>query len=431
MPSHQKKNQKDYHNESSEQRSCQCGIRQVLPSELEVCEGGQAVLELDINVCSRPCIQWQILTAARSAKNDQCAWKDLRRENGTKLSFTAFRNQNGNRYRALIQTKCECWFTNATELKVGYLDLIQAPRSVCFDVGQTAVFTILVDGNPPPTYQWQISTNGGLTWGDLPKKTSNTLSVLMQAGRENDLYRVIVKNRCGMITEQVGFLPPSSLILDNGSVGSVSGGLTQQFLWLNRFTPSSYPFILEEIQVYFGSFGTVQVGDPIDLYVWENKSGNFDPAVGAVFRGSLTGQTVQVLDTFSSYPLSSPIYFDGPGDILIGVVNRLPLTDSRYPGYAPPALDSAVEQNRSWIGFDYPSNIAQNPPTLPAPSWGLINGFGFSGNWMIRGIGCGGSQSPLPNPPPPPIILALAAAPTQPGLISSSVSAVPAVPVNP
>jgi hypothetical protein len=47
--------------------------------------------------------------------------------------------------------------------------------------GQTATFTVAASGNPAPTVQWQVSTNGGSTWsdisGNLPQAPVNSIVI--------------------------------------------------------------------------------------------------------------------------------------------------------------------------------------------------------------------------------------------------------------
>ncbi len=186
-----------------------------------------------------------------------------------------------------------------------------------------------------------------------------------------------------------------SLILDDGSaetsVGLSNGG---QFLWLNQFTPdpADFPFVLEEVQILFEQFGGTNVGDPIDIYVYLNSSGSPDPGVGAVLVGSITEATIQATDgaTWSVYPAAAPIVLDAPGDVLIGVVNRL--VDPPHT-YHPAAQDQTSSAGRSWIGLFNSGNPA-NPPTLPADNyWDVIDNAGIPGNWMVRGYGRFGSAA--------------------------------------
>ena len=161
---------------------------------------------------------------------------------------------------------------------------------------------------------------------------------------------------------------PFSLILDGG-VGSNSIGLTAggQFLWFNRFTPQSwnFPVTIDEVQIMFGypdSIGGVNVGELVDIYLYEDADGN--PINGATHRGTLNDQQVQAVDgtTWSVYPLTTPVTFEGPGDILIAVVNR---TAGVTAGAFPAVIDQlSGSQQRSWLGLA--SGNPGDPPEFTA-----------------------------------------------------------------
>jgi hypothetical protein len=178
---------------------------------------------------------------------------------------------------------------------------------------------------------------------------------------------------------------PVQLVLDDGIVdNSIGIGGTWEFVWVNRFTPApaDFPFNLNQVQIYFPTDGNVNVGDDIIIVVYENTSGNTDPAVGSNFLASFPA-TVQATGSWNVYDLASPVLFDGPGDVIIGAIAMT------VPGspYWPAAIDTTATQARSWAGW-WLTSPPPNPPTLPADdSWGLIDGFGFPGNWMVRGYG--------------------------------------------
>ncbi len=178
---------------------------------------------------------------------------------------------------------------------------------------------------------------------------------------------------------------PISLVLDDGTgENNIGIGGTAQFIFLNRFTPAagSYPITLNQVQVYFDSAGLVNVGDDMLLALYENTSGNTDPAVGSNLLSTVP-VTVAALNAWNVYDLAAPVTFNGPGDILIGVVAlEIPGTS-----YWPAALDQTATQQRSWAGW-WSEPTAPTPPTLPPTNWTLIDAY-FPGNWMVRGYGEG------------------------------------------
>lgn len=81
------------------------------------------------------------------------------------------------------------------------------PSSLTIIAGQNAHFTAALSGTPTPTLQWQLSTDNGGTWGDLPGATNTAFDVmgatLPDSGRQ---FRVVATNGAGNVTSQVATL---------------------------------------------------------------------------------------------------------------------------------------------------------------------------------------------------------------------------------
>jgi hypothetical protein len=180
-----------------------------------------------------------------------------------------------------------------------------------------------------------------------------------------------------------------NLVLDDGSIenalGVNSATNSVQFIWLNRFTPnpSEFPFTLDEIWMLFDSFGgaaNINVGDAIDLVVYEDADG--DPSNGATWMATFN-ETVQAVDgtTWNVYTLTTPLLLNGPGDVLIAAINRY-ITTGVSPVAFPASFDeSSSSQNRSWLGWY--STDPPDPAILPPNTSFSIQ----SGNFTIRGYG--------------------------------------------
>ncbi|MBK8986571.1 MAG: S8 family serine peptidase [Chloroflexi bacterium] len=186
-----------------------------------------------------------------------------------------------------------------------------------------------------------------------------------------------------------------ALTLDDGSPETSFGANGREFIWLNRFTPRQidYPFALTTVQILFDATALtgVQVGELVDIYVYQDADGN--PNSGAVHVGSIHNAPVQFANgtDFSTYQFDQPLRLTGPGDVLIAVVNR---TAGIASGGYPAAMDATSSRQRSWIGL-YSAGAPADPPTIPADQdWGLVDTFGAPGNWMIRGFGekCGAAD---------------------------------------
>ncbi|MFZ1529239.1 MAG: reprolysin-like metallopeptidase [Ferruginibacter sp.] len=76
-----------------------------------------------------------------------------------------------------------------------------ANQTVC--AGSNANFSAVSSG----TYQWQVSTNGGGTWGTILGATAANYTVTSASGAENNnQYRVIVTGQCGSTTSSAAVL---------------------------------------------------------------------------------------------------------------------------------------------------------------------------------------------------------------------------------
>jgi hypothetical protein len=84
------------------------------------------------------------------------------------------------------------------------------PANQTVTAGQTATFTAAASGSPTPTVQWQLSTNGGSTWGNIAGATATTFAVTntttSQSGSE---YRAVFTNSAGSATSNAATLTVS------------------------------------------------------------------------------------------------------------------------------------------------------------------------------------------------------------------------------
>lgn len=80
------------------------------------------------------------------------------------------------------------------------------PLSQTIATGQTVTFSASATGNPAPSVQWQVSTNGGSTWTDIPGATSPTLSFVTAAGQSGYEYHAVFTNSQGSATSAAATL---------------------------------------------------------------------------------------------------------------------------------------------------------------------------------------------------------------------------------
>ena len=257
----------------------------------------------------------------------------------------------------------------------------------------SGTFSAVGCGLPPPTPNIDVSPAALASTQATDTTTSQTLTIansgaadLIWTIDEEPVPRSPVtlalpgKNGPAAVTAAI------ALELDDGTVENNIGiGGTQQFIFLNRFTPAvaDFPITLDEVQVYFGSSGLANVGDDMLLVLYENTTGGSDPAPGSSPLATYP-VTVATLDAWNSYTLPAPVTFSGPGDVLIGVI----ALETPGTSYFPAALDQTAPQQRSWAGW-WTATTAPMPPVLPPDdTWTLIDAY-FPGNWMVRGYGTG------------------------------------------
>jgi alpha-tubulin suppressor-like RCC1 family protein len=92
------------------------------------------------------------------------------------------------------------------------------PQNTTICSGANTSFNITASGSPSPTYQWQLSTNGGGSWNDISNggvysnTTTATLNITgATSGMHNYQYRCVVSNSCGTATSNPATLTVNSI----------------------------------------------------------------------------------------------------------------------------------------------------------------------------------------------------------------------------
>ena len=131
------------------------------------------------------------------------------------------------------------------------------PSNAIVCAGTLASFTAIAAGNPPITYQWQVSIDNGVTWTNIVGATASTYSFIAVAGDNGKKFRCVGTSSCGSGTSNAATLtittlsqggnitpaatnacsgPNSTVLTLTGSIGnvirwesSIDGGIT----WTN------------------------------------------------------------------------------------------------------------------------------------------------------------------------------------------------------
>jgi alpha-tubulin suppressor-like RCC1 family protein len=82
-------------------------------------------------------------------------------------------------------------------------NVTQAPVNIVVEEGQSASFEAKASGEPTPTVQWEISINGGKTWGNLEGATADKVTIASTKTSESgDEYRATFTNSAGKATSK-------------------------------------------------------------------------------------------------------------------------------------------------------------------------------------------------------------------------------------
>lgn len=91
----------------------------------------------------------------------------------------------------------------------------QQPQDVNTTPGQTATWTVAGTGNPQPAYQWQLSTDGGVSFANINGATAASYSAVVTLADSGRRLRVVVSNSQGSVDSRAAVLtvtaPPSVL----------------------------------------------------------------------------------------------------------------------------------------------------------------------------------------------------------------------------
>jgi hypothetical protein len=140
-----------------------------------------------------PAVQWQVSTDGGKT------FADIAGATGPSLTFTAAAGQNGSQYRAVFTNSAGQATTRAAALVVNFAAVVtQQPSGQAVVAGRVVTFTAAASGHPAPAVQWQVSTDGGRTFGNIAGATAATLSFTARLSYNGRRYRAVFRNAYGL-----------------------------------------------------------------------------------------------------------------------------------------------------------------------------------------------------------------------------------------
>ena len=172
------------------------------PVSVSVCAGANAVFNVTSTTPAN--YQWYIST------NNGATFTALAGATMNILNLPSVTGtMNGYQYHVVVSNTCGTVTSNNVTLTItnGVNITAQPANASGICVGQTATFSVTATG-PGLTYQWQVSTDGGLSYNNIASATSATYTTpAATAGMNNNRYRVIVGTSCGSpVTSQAAIL---------------------------------------------------------------------------------------------------------------------------------------------------------------------------------------------------------------------------------
>ncbi|RYZ52507.1 MAG: hypothetical protein EOP49_09330, partial [Sphingobacteriales bacterium] len=160
------------------------------PAPTTVCAGTDA--SFSVSATGAVGYQWQVST------NGGTTWSDVAGATTGTLSLSAVTAaMNNNQYRVQVNGCGGGLTSSSASLTVNNSATITtqpaAQNSIC--PGNTATFSVVVSGTSL-TYQWQVSTDNGNAWTNIPSETNSTLSIVTSAAMEGNQYRVVINGLC-------------------------------------------------------------------------------------------------------------------------------------------------------------------------------------------------------------------------------------------
>ena len=174
-------------------------------------------------------VKWQVGATAGGA------FSDISGATSTSYSFTPTAADIGKFYRAVFSNVNGSAVSNAAKLNAGIAPTATThPTSQTVCEGYDLSLAAAASGTPTLSVVWQVSTNGGATYTNIPGATSTTYTTPVTPSLNGNLYRAKFTNGCGTGTTNAAtitvkppaildiFLSPQLLTATNGDMKTIN-----------------------------------------------------------------------------------------------------------------------------------------------------------------------------------------------------------------
>ncbi len=285
------------------------------PANATTCVGSNATFTVVATPALGTTYQWQVSTNVGGTYTNLANGAPYSGVTTPTLTITAATSGlNQNRYRVVVSGACPAPGSSvnsaaATLFVNSVPTVVTQPVNTTRCLGTTATFTVVAstpNGPVANTYQWQVSTNNGLTYTNITGATAATLSLTNVALlQNNNLYRVVVTSApcAATVTSDGARLNVNALpvITIATPLTQLTPGLTTTITATNTpaaLTPASYSWTLNGTTVT----GATSSSIPVDI----DKLGTYRATVtdinGCVNSSNTITIDAQVSDRLWIYP---------------------------------------------------------------------------------------------------------------------------------
>ncbi len=139
-----------------------------------------------------PSVQWQ------ESADSGATWNDLTGETGGTLAFTMSAGLDNRQYRAVFTNEVGTAVSDPALLRVNFAPLVDRhPLSQSAGAGQLVTFSVSVSARPAAQIKWQVSTDGGQTWEDIPGAGGPEYTFRPYLEQNGYQYRAVASNAGG------------------------------------------------------------------------------------------------------------------------------------------------------------------------------------------------------------------------------------------
>ncbi|HUB73821.1 MAG TPA: IPT/TIG domain-containing protein [Solirubrobacteraceae bacterium] len=166
------------------------------PASASVEEGQSASFEAAASGSPAPTVQWEV------SSDGGVSWSAVEGANTGKLTIASAKAaENGEQLRAVFKNSSGQAVSKAATLSVKARTAPKVtlePSNATVEAGQSASFEAAASGSPAPTVQWEVSSDGGVSWSAIEGASADRLTIadaqLSQSGYE---YRAVFTNVVG------------------------------------------------------------------------------------------------------------------------------------------------------------------------------------------------------------------------------------------